>query len=72
MSIAYQNVGKKVFCPTSWTNKFDLIYIPGDNYWDIYRVILISCYKYFYCIKFIFNILFNAIVLRLLLIYLVL
>ena len=35
MSIAYQNVGKNVFCPTSWANKLDLIYIPGDNNWDI-------------------------------------
>ena len=35
MSIAYWNVGKKVFFPTSWGNKLDLIYILGENNWDV-------------------------------------
>ena len=34
MSIAYRNVGKKIFCPTSWADKLDLIDIPGDNNWN--------------------------------------
>ena len=36
MSIDYRNVGEKVFFPTSWTNELDLIYISGDNNWDIH------------------------------------
>ena len=37
MSIAYRNVGKKVFCPTSWANKLDLILYQIYN-WFVNRL----------------------------------
>ena len=46
LSTAYRNVGKKVFCPTSWANILDLIYIPGDNNWNFPRTLVLPFCQY--------------------------
>ena len=38
----FQNLLSTTAKPT-YTNEFDLIYIPGDNNWDDYTVIKVYC-----------------------------